>query len=430
MNECRVCRSTKHTGVYYGAFVCSGCKVFFMRTVVSGMGFVCHVGGICSTPAEIIKCRACRFGKCIQMGMRSDLVGIRSNRRYDDPSSPEHFAAPSTSAGLKHFEQKASPLSMPNESHSQFPSVVPYFEKNYHIFRPSALGRGGSPIGISFTEALKETPNEPLRVAEKLMALETFCNYDLGIGDYREEDGLCCTVTLPDALENPLIIMARRPAFHRTTRTPKDISDYSKIFHRSVVYYIDWVAASPEIQQLSQKDMLNFVAPRMSIMHFSTIAYNTYKYGVNGYLMPDGYVYQAGDCWDPYVEGMINLVGTSIRPAMERLKLTGQEFCILKQIIMYSGCVNLTLSDEGKEVIYAARKKYEQLLVFYVEDVYSDLTSRERMLRVLHLLELKNKLLAGGLVEYEHSKAWISRNVLEKKCPTPCIAYDLHCAQF
>ncbi|CAJ0581987.1 unnamed protein product, partial [Mesorhabditis spiculigera] len=396
MDACSVCRSEKHTGVYYGAFVCSGCKVFFMRTVVAGIGFVCHAGGICANP---------------------QVVGIRANRRYNDTGAGALGDANSP-------EQPSTSRDTNSSDNGQPTAVVPYFDRSYtSIYLQDSFTRS-PPIGLSFTALLRDGLKEPIRLAERLFALEMYCNFDAGSLHLDDEEP-CFTyaVSLADAVTNPMA------AFYKTTRSPRSTLDYARIFHRSAVYYLDWVAACPEIHIMSPRDQLTLIGPKMSTMHFCTIAYNTFKYKVDGYLLPDGYVFETGKCWDPYVTSMIALLKSSVLPLMEKLRLSGQEFCILKQIIMYTG--NIDLSEDGRTIVNAARKKYEQLLVFYVEEVYALLDTEEKLRRVRLLLELKNALVAGGLIEFEHVRKEIEASVRKNLCTvSPCLAYDMHFGKF
>jgi len=77
-SPCPIC-GDKISGFHYGIFSCESCKGFFKRTVQNKKNYVCLRGAQC--PVSIAtrkKCPACRFDKCLKMGMK--LEAIREDR--------------------------------------------------------------------------------------------------------------------------------------------------------------------------------------------------------------------------------------------------------------------------------------------------------------------------------------------------------------
>lgn len=71
---CAVC-GDKATGYHFHAMTCEGCKGFFRRTVKKGYQFTCPFAHMCTiTKKNRRQCQACRFQKCLQSGMRSELI--------------------------------------------------------------------------------------------------------------------------------------------------------------------------------------------------------------------------------------------------------------------------------------------------------------------------------------------------------------------
>ncbi|CAF1214324.1 unnamed protein product [Adineta ricciae] len=72
---CHVCGDKAHV-INYGALSCSSCKTFFRRHgFYSQRSLVCHFDGKCSVTTETRKfCTACRFAKCLSIGMNSDFI--------------------------------------------------------------------------------------------------------------------------------------------------------------------------------------------------------------------------------------------------------------------------------------------------------------------------------------------------------------------
>lgn len=77
-SPCPIC-GDKISGFHYGIFSCESCKGFFKRTVQNRKNYVCLRGAACPvTVATRKKCPACRFDKCLNMGMK--LEAIREDR--------------------------------------------------------------------------------------------------------------------------------------------------------------------------------------------------------------------------------------------------------------------------------------------------------------------------------------------------------------
>ncbi|ESO12854.1 hypothetical protein HELRODRAFT_62910 [Helobdella robusta] len=66
---CRVC-GEKASGLHYGVNTCEACKAFFRRNLQRGAGYKCLENNKCLIlPGKRSSCSACRFNKCLALGM-------------------------------------------------------------------------------------------------------------------------------------------------------------------------------------------------------------------------------------------------------------------------------------------------------------------------------------------------------------------------
>ncbi|GMR33170.1 hypothetical protein PMAYCL1PPCAC_03365, partial [Pristionchus mayeri] len=72
--ECSVCGAPA-SGYNYEAVSCASCKSFFRRAVLAKRRIRCKEGGQCNDEA-LLKCRACRFNRCIEAGMNPRAIDI------------------------------------------------------------------------------------------------------------------------------------------------------------------------------------------------------------------------------------------------------------------------------------------------------------------------------------------------------------------
>uniref|UniRef100_A0A914VSD0 Nuclear receptor domain-containing protein n=1 Tax=Plectus sambesii TaxID=2011161 RepID=A0A914VSD0_9BILA len=84
---CTVC-SDRATGQHYGTYTCNGCDAFFRRTVKMNRQYHCSRGGACIVSHQRrCACRACRYEKCLMMGMDRKSVHCNINQTAGSSSA-------------------------------------------------------------------------------------------------------------------------------------------------------------------------------------------------------------------------------------------------------------------------------------------------------------------------------------------------------
>lgn len=79
--DCAVC-SAPSSGRHYGVFTCEGCKCFFNRTVRYKLNYTCEASGNCRVDRQNrTHCQACRFQKCVAVGMRREGKLTNGNKK-------------------------------------------------------------------------------------------------------------------------------------------------------------------------------------------------------------------------------------------------------------------------------------------------------------------------------------------------------------
>ncbi|XP_072283521.1 nuclear receptor subfamily 1 group I member 3 [Pyxicephalus adspersus] len=71
---CAVC-GDKANGYHFHVLTCEGCKGFFRRSMSKGLTFTCPFTRSCPvTKTKRRRCQACRLQKCLDVGMRRDMI--------------------------------------------------------------------------------------------------------------------------------------------------------------------------------------------------------------------------------------------------------------------------------------------------------------------------------------------------------------------
>ncbi|TKR58826.1 hypothetical protein L596_030222 [Steinernema carpocapsae] len=79
--RCLICESGT-TCNHYNIPSCNKCKTFFRRAVLSSLSYDCPFDGECVIRHGLPFCKACRFRKCIKVGMRPDNISkIKSHQK-------------------------------------------------------------------------------------------------------------------------------------------------------------------------------------------------------------------------------------------------------------------------------------------------------------------------------------------------------------
>ncbi|XP_040508243.1 nuclear receptor subfamily 1 group I member 3 isoform X1 [Gallus gallus] len=74
LKVCAVC-GDRATGYHFHVMSCEGCKGFFRRSILKGVHFTCPFTRSCPiTKAKRRQCQACRLQKCLDVGMRKDMI--------------------------------------------------------------------------------------------------------------------------------------------------------------------------------------------------------------------------------------------------------------------------------------------------------------------------------------------------------------------
>ncbi|KAL1238774.1 Ecdysone receptor [Trichinella spiralis] len=94
---CLVC-GDKASGYHYNALTCEGCKGFFRRSITRKALYYCKYGGHCDIDMYMRrKCQACRLRKCLDVGMRPELV-IPEEQCHGTVSSPPQVTSTDSSS--------------------------------------------------------------------------------------------------------------------------------------------------------------------------------------------------------------------------------------------------------------------------------------------------------------------------------------------
>ncbi|CAD6185000.1 unnamed protein product [Caenorhabditis auriculariae] len=109
ITPCKVC-GDKASGFHYGVTSCEGCKGFFRRSIQRRMDYRCLRDSQCSVNRQNRnRCQACRFKKCIEVGMTRETPAMRYSKSSKKKAKTVDHDLSGDSEGRNEVSSSTSP---------------------------------------------------------------------------------------------------------------------------------------------------------------------------------------------------------------------------------------------------------------------------------------------------------------------------------
>ncbi|VDN03434.1 unnamed protein product [Thelazia callipaeda] len=334
---CVVC-GDQATGRHYGTIACNGCKGFFRRTIRRSYKYVCRFNGTCNIDKHNrAVCRACRYTRCINTGMKVDAVQNERDvigRRNRAPSSP----LPSTSLPLEN-----------NSAH---------YTKTDQI-KSSPTPKGSSRIGqfmVSQSTATSvPTWDTPRSLLESLLISEK------KIQSLRES--VIKQTDVPMWTKNQLY------AANEACRTAT-IKDIYMSIHSQLLLVIEWAKTIPPFASLSTDDQTALLKNYASQHIILGVSYRSKDNSdflklLNDSCIPRCFNSDESECLENiYFRDCERIMDQLVAP-MRFLKIDDVEFAALKACVLFNP-VAKGLSSSCVMDVLATRRRIFAALEHYV----------------------------------------------------------------
>uniref|UniRef100_A0A0N5A3L9 Nuclear receptor domain-containing protein n=1 Tax=Parastrongyloides trichosuri TaxID=131310 RepID=A0A0N5A3L9_PARTI len=376
IGSCLVC-GEESTGKHYGIISCLGCKTFFRRAVVHQQDMNCKRQGKCVLERNARKaCRACRYRKCLEMGMskaalqpRRDLIGCRKINQMNKK---------------RLLEGEGSHNSINNKN------INNYIAKVSHV-PSSASNRNNTELLHTIIKLTKLDRDIRTRKYDSLKCQSEIKNLAQQLDNQSPEENDKKFIT-PQSIGSPtqdkLKIMLAE--------------DIAKVCSMELIAMIEWSRTLPCFNQLPPSDQL-MLLKRYAVQHLilehgyytSQFNFNDVWMISNGTCMPrncssnnNNYVDSCSEdrkwrqekLYKPMTERCIDEV---VAP-LKRLQLMPEELLTLKISMLYQ-CGNhlnkdestLLISEKSRKIIIDARNRcYEALFLYYKHIKYKNYEER------------------------------------------------------
>ncbi|NXD73903.1 NR1I2 protein, partial [Eolophus roseicapillus] len=136
---CAVC-GDRATGYHFHVMTCEGCKGFFRRSINKGVQFTCSLTQSCPiTKAKRRQCQACRLQKCLDVGMRKDMIMSEEAVRRRRALRRQRRLARTAPEGLTPEQQELIALLVAAHQHNFDPSFpqLTHYRPAVRVYIPS-----------------------------------------------------------------------------------------------------------------------------------------------------------------------------------------------------------------------------------------------------------------------------------------------------
>uniref|UniRef100_A0A8D9BNX9 Nuclear hormone receptor FTZ-F1 beta n=3 Tax=Cacopsylla melanoneura TaxID=428564 RepID=A0A8D9BNX9_9HEMI len=336
-SPCPIC-GDKISGFHYGIFSCESCKGFFKRTVQNRKNYICLRGSNCLISISTRKkCPACRFNKCLNMGMK--LEAIREDRTRGGRSTYQcSYTLP---AGITNT-LTTDTVTVKQEAPESLPSPSP---------SPSSASSSGCFI-------------PPL--LQEIMEVEHLWQYSYA--------------THPEDVPAPAPSPKPSPS-SATPSSPDFLSNLCNIADNRLYKIVKWCKSLPLFKHISIDDQISLLINSWCELLLFSCCYRSINLPSNEIKISLGKVITLNQAkqlgLSSCIERMLNF-----KTNLKRLKMDKYEYVTMKVIIL------LTISDTNElkepEKVRIAQEKALQALQSYTLSNYPNIPSKfgELLLRI------------------------------------------------
>ncbi|CAI5444267.1 unnamed protein product [Caenorhabditis angaria] len=376
--ECAVCGAPSN-GYHFNAPSCSACAAFFRRTVTLNRNFQCAQQSICRVNYTMrVICRACRYHKCVQMGMDRSAVQPRRDCNAGRRKMLYHE--------IKHISSTTSTISNPSPPP---PSQIPSYS--------SSISEEISP-----NLAIRNDCFEAEQLLDDLLREERLFNE-------RRRMLYCAHSSISDLLTNDNL---NDIPFTCSDLRPLTFSGIQKQIRPQILLIYEWLRGWRHFQMLDTSD--RFIFLRRCVLYHTVLdpSYLTYRLGFPTKYVMFNAMYVGIDendqtGWEdedscikselkkklyrPLMERTIN----EIISAMRASNLSFVEFVFLKALVSFKASASSDISKSLKKFMHSHMDLMLKALSLHYQSL--GLSKEETAQRTGNLVLMMSNVFAVGM---------------------------------
>ncbi|KAI1708551.1 zinc finger, c4 type (two domains) domain-containing protein [Ditylenchus destructor] len=357
--KCLVCGYPTNC-CHYDVPSCNGCKTFFRRTLLASKTYACKHNGMCSIMNEINRCRACRFDRCVIVGMNPRAMKL------------------ATSIDVAKFSDKVS-------------NRKRFLLQKYGERCPVLVGKTG-PV---FEETMED------RIIQSLVYVELKVRQIRESSRWLSDSTICRSIRelLESKHENVLAHASQYPKELRWPLTrPSDIDDRLKKDTKwphwialDMFLCIEMARTLPVFSQLDYSDQEALLKQIILANAILLQAFYSYQMKSETFVMPNGFLPNKPPKADggkglSEIRERLKLISCRAMELISRLRMTMQEFVLLKAVI-YSHSAIHGLSERGRVLLEKESNRYSKALMKHLQSRMGAAPGAKKYAEVISLVD-------------------------------------------
>ncbi|KAI1710295.1 zinc finger, c4 type (two domains) domain-containing protein [Ditylenchus destructor] len=320
--KCLVCGSPTQC-CHYDVPSCNGCKTIFRRALLESKTYACKLNGTCSIMKGPNRCRACRFDRCVLLGMNPRAMQL--------PASVDVVKLSD-----KVSSRRAGPVFEETIEDKIIQSLV-YVELKVRKIRESSRWVSDSVMCLTIRQLLESNHENILARADQYPKEPKW--------PFSRSSDIC----------KALKIQNRRPHWHML----------------DIFLSIEMARTMPVFTQLHYNDQETVLKQMILANTILLQAFYSYKMKSETFTMPDGFSSAKIPkiLSEKVLTGIAEKMQLIYRRAMVRLsriQMTMEEFVLLKAII-YSHSAIHGLSERGRVLLEKESVRYSKTLMKHLQ---------------------------------------------------------------
>uniref|UniRef100_A0A0K0FEW6 Transcription factor HNF-4 homolog (inferred by orthology to a D. melanogaster protein) n=1 Tax=Strongyloides venezuelensis TaxID=75913 RepID=A0A0K0FEW6_STRVS len=372
---CAICNGSTNC-FHYGVPSCNGCKTFFRRCILSGKEYQCQSEECCLI-TKGSRCKACRFKKCIQVGMNPNAIQTSKNisKMITDviTQQKEIYKSNDKANIVDNSQYKYGSTFLDDQSS---PKISPHLSLTSEI-------------------TFEKTLNELLYIEYKYKLLRESLFTGHEFWGFSIDDLFLKKSTL-GSVENyqkphnwplPMTFKYERSVFEIDenefqVQKKKFRYCYKHWIITDAILTLDYTKSLPFFNNLPINDK------KCIIKHVGASLLIAIK-AFYSYVMNHKYIYYP-DGWTPIIVHKnatnleVEVYVETVKP-LYRLMLTNEEFCLLKILIICCG-VSADISNNSRKILEDAKEYYSYILFAYLQVKYGNIKGATRFADIISLI--------------------------------------------
>ncbi|XP_050425553.1 estrogen receptor [Adelges cooleyi] len=376
---CLVCGDTA-SGYHYGVASCEACKAFFKRTIQGNIEYTCPASNDCEINKRRRKaCQACRFQKCLRMGMLKEgvrLDRVRGGRQKYRRQSSQQQQSQNTNQQLTQQQQQCL--------------LQSHHHGHLNVSARDGMVNNSNGGSVTWTtgninDSLKNcccccssgglTSLEENKMLEALQACEPDM---LTTNSTENNNSFKPTVTNMNNSQQQQCQSSVTPSVASTTASNSPVHILSDLYDRELVSTIGWAKQIPGFTDLSLNDQMRLLQSTWAELLTLTTAFRSISNSVS--MITDNAILN-GECQKrklkyatDYVldEKQAKEIGLGdvynlclhIVEKLQQLKVQKEEYYLLKALVL-SNSDAIRVDDQGK------LKKFRDAIIQSLTDLLS-----------------------------------------------------------